>query len=693
MMEERKLKIIFIILALAMLFAMLLISRDAGISGDEEVHYKQSEMVYRYFSSLGADQSSLHTPQTHLKYYGQSFDNLTTILIHWFGIEDIYTFRHLMCSISGWLTILVTALFAAYLSGYGAAILVLLLFAVSPTFLGHAQNNLKDIPFALAYISSIYYSLRVIFIEGRPARKDILLLVLSIALSIGIRAGGILVIFYLGFFMFLKLVLDLIQRKIIDFESIKRQLILFFGISISGYLLSLIFWPYALQNPILNPWKSYQLMTHFPTTVRQIFEGNFDWSDFHPWYYLPKYMAITIPIVVFAGILLFFLTIRKQYSDKQKIQLLLIGFSILFPVVFVLLKQSNLYGSWRHFLFVYPGIILIAALGFHALLNRYKQRIIRLSAMVLFLMLAIHPIRFMAANHPYYYLYYNQFTGGLKGAYGNYETDYYYHSMRQGAEWLRDYLKTKSNNAPMVVGANFPCQWFFRNDKNLDFVYFPWQKRSEYNWDYAIVANSYIPPFQLKNKIWPPSNTIHTIFADGIPICAVVERVTKTDFEGIQEQNKGDNIKSALLFENAMGFDPQNELLCYKFAEVLLATGKVDEADRMLAKCLEINPDFEMALILLGDEALKIGNVQKAADFYERTIRANRKYYGAYPKLAGIYAETNVLKARRILKDCLKLNSRYKPALEALADTYRKSNPEIARKYDEMSQKVSNSKN
>jgi hypothetical protein len=281
----------------------------------------------------------------------------------------------------------------------------------------------------------------------------------------------------------------------------------------------------------------------------------------------------------------------------------------------------------------------------------------------------------------------------LKGAYGNYETDYYYHSMRQGAEWLRDYLKSKSNNTKIVVGANFPCQWFFRNDKDIDFVYFPWQKRSEYNWDYAIVANSYIPPFQLKNKIWPPSNTIHTIFADGIPICAVIERVTKTDFEGIQEQNKGDNIKSALLFENAVRFDPQNELLCYKFAEVLLATGKVVEADKMLAKCLEINPDYEMALILLGDEALKSGDVQKASNFYERTIQANRKYYGAYPKLAGIYAETNVLKARRILKDCLKLNSRYKPALEALADTYRKSNPEIARKYDEMSQKVSNSKN
>jgi hypothetical protein len=667
-MVEKKLKIVFVILALAMLLAMLLISRDAGISGDEEVHYKQSETVYNYFSSLGADQSSLDTPKTNLKYYGQSFDNLVTILIHWLGIEDIYGFRHLMCSFSGWLTILVTALFAAYISGYGAAILVLLLFAISPAFLGHAQNNLKDIPFALAYISSIYYSIRIIFTEGKPTRKDLLLLVLSIALSIGIRAGGILVIFYLGFFMFLKFALDGIQQKKPDFKYLKKRLILFAGISISGYLIGLILWPYALQNPILNPWKSYLIMTNYPITVRQIFEGNFDWSDFLPWYYLPKYMAITIPLIIFSGWLAFFLNNKKKYTSRQKMQLSFLGFSILFPVVFVVLKQSNLYGSWRHFLFVYPGIVLIAALGIHALITRYKNRIVRFSTIVLFLILAIHPIRFMAANHPYYYLYYNQFTGGLKGAYGNYETDFYYHSMREGAEWLQDYLKNKSDKGKIIVGANFPCQWYFRNNKATEFVYFTWQNRSEYNWDYAIVANSYISPFQLKNMVWPPSNTIHTIFADGIPICAVIERVTKDDLGGILEQDKGDNIKSALLFQNAIQFDPQNELICYKFAEVLFANGEKERANQMLTKCLEINPDYEKALVLLGDEALKDGEVQKAAGFYERTIQANKKFYRVYPKLAGIYAETNVLKSRRILKDCVKLNSKYEPALKALAD-------------------------
>jgi len=687
-MGEKHLKIIFIVLAMAMLVAMLLISRDAGISGDEEVHYKHSEMVYNYFKTLGADKSALHTPNTHLHYYGQAFDNLVTILIHWFNIDDVYGFRHLMCSFAGWLAIVITGLFAVYLSGYGAAIVVLLLFAVSPTFLGHAQNNLKDIPFALAYISSIYYSILVIFSEKKLSKKDILFLILSFALAVGIRAGGFLVIFYFGFLLILKTVSNFIAGKQLDWETTVNKALIAGAIALVGYLLGLVLWPFALQNPIVNPWKSYQVMTHFPTTVRQIFEGRFEWSDFLPWYYLPKYMAITIPIIIFVGLVLFFLNIGRNYTQNQKIQLGFIGFTILFPIAFVLLKHSNLYGSWRHFLFIYPEIVLVAGLGIHALIRRYEKPVIRYSLVVVLFILCLSPLKFMAANHPYYYLYCNEFVGGLKGAYGKYETDYYYHSMRKGAEWLQEYLKNKPASDTVVVGGNFPIQWYFRKERETKFVYFPWQRRSEYNWDYAIIANSYIPPFQLTNDIWPPKNTIHTVLVDGVPVCAVVERVTKDDLRAITAQKIGDNIKSALLFENAIRFDPQNEMICYNFAEVQLANGNEDQANAMLNKCLRINPGFEKALILMGDLAKKKNNMQIAADFYAKTIGANRKYYAAYPKLAGIYAESDVSKARRILRDCLKLNAKYKPALEAMADTYRKSDPEKARKYDKLIMKI-----
>lgn len=690
-MKDQRLRIIFWILALILLVLMLLISRDAGISGDEEVHYKQSELVYNYFASHGADKSALDTPETHLQYYGQAFDNLVTLLIRVFKIEDIYGFRHLAASFAGWLAIVVTALFAAWISGYGAALVVLLLFAVSPTFLGHAQNNLKDIPFALAYIASVFYSLKYIYSEGKPSLKNIILLVLSLALALGTRAGGLLVFFYFGFFVFLKTGLEFLKQKSFPTKFFTEQLLPVAGIIVAAFFLALITWPFALERPIANVWKSYEVMVRFPTTVRQIFEGRFNWSDYHPWYYLPKYMAITIPFVVISGVLLFFANTHKNFRPETQIKLALVGFTILFPIVFVVAKQSNLYGAWRHFLFVYPGIVLISALGIHAFFIRFRKRVVQVSALAVLLLLSVHPLKFMVSAYPYFYLYYNQFTGGLKGAYGNYETDYYYHSIRAGSEWLQEYLKEKSPDGTVVVGGNFPLNWFFRADKRVKCVYFQYASRGQNNWDFAVVANSYIPPYLLKNKIWPPVNTIHTIFADGIPVCAILERRTKDDLKGIQEYKTGNYAKSVTLLQNALAVDPENELISFTLAEAFFKLNDGWQAKQALQECLRINPYYEPALILSGDWALIGKDPQKAAGFYEETLQANSKQLSVYPKLAAVYALTDVVKARKILRACLKIDPKYKPALRTLADTYRKTDPEKAQQIDKLINNLNNS--
>jgi hypothetical protein len=165
-MDEKRLKLIFRISALLLLGLMMLAVPKAGINCDEVLHYDHSVDVYNYFASGGLDTSALHTPVTHLQYYGQSYDNIVTFIIKWTGISDVYGFRHIMSTVAGWLAIIVTSLFAVWLSGYRAGLLTLFLFAISPTFLGHAQNNLKDIPFALAYISGISLHLKSSIRQG-----------------------------------------------------------------------------------------------------------------------------------------------------------------------------------------------------------------------------------------------------------------------------------------------------------------------------------------------------------------------------------------------------------------------------------------------------------------------------------------------------------------------------------------------
>ncbi len=90
----------------------------------------------------------------------------------------------------------------------------------------------------------------------------------------------------------------------------------------------------------------------------------------------------------------------------------------------------------------------------------------------------------------------------------------------------------------------------------------------------------------------------------------------------------------------------------------------------------------------LGNIARSSNKTDEAIRYYERVIKANRKYFEAYVGLAELLIESDVIRARKLLTTCLDMNPRYKPAIIALADTYRKSNPDIAKKYDDLANTI-----
>ncbi len=688
-MKAAVLKYLFFATSGILLFMMVLTSRDAGITCDEILHYNHSLSVYDFFESHGKDQGALHTPVTQLKYYGQSFDDITTILTKWFHIENVYRFRHLMSSVAGWVAILVTALLAVWLAGYRTGILVILLFAVSPTFLGHSQNNLKDIPFALGYISSIYFAFRFVSSHKAIPVKDAVLLTASIAFTISIRAGGLLMICYLFLFTLLFWLINYLKSKEPGWKHIGIRVLGIVIISILAWLLGIILWPYALQAPVRNVLESYRVMAHFPDTFRQIFEGKVEWSDFMPWYYLLKSMAITIPIVVLAGFCLFFVLLGKSFRTEKSVFYFFIVFTIFFPVVFVMYEKSNLYSSWRQFLFLYPSIIIIAASGLNFLLDSLKK--IKYSGLMLTILLAllsVNPLKFMILNHRYSYLYYNQLVGGLQGAYGNYENDYYFVSQTEASQWLMNYLKLNNDTGKILIKATYSVNWLFRNHPEIETSYFRYEERSMSDWDYAIVVNRYIPPFQLKNKIWPPKNTIHIVYADHVPLCAVLQRKNRDDWNGYTALNEGRTDDAINYFEKALAVDSGDEMIFYNFAVALYDKGYKEKADSVLKKGLELNPDFEPILMYLGNIAGKEQRYGDAMKFYGKVIAVNRKYFEAYVELAGMVGQENIMKARNLLRTCLEINPGYIPAVVALADTYRSSDPDIARKYDELAKSL-----
>ncbi|HEX2974504.1 MAG TPA: hypothetical protein VHO68_01100, partial [Bacteroidales bacterium] len=399
--------------------------------------------VLNYFGSGGADTSAINTPVTNLKYYGQSYDNIVTFITQFLNIEDVYTFRNLMSALVGWLTFIITALFAVSLGGYRTGILVLFLFSVSPSFFGHSLNNLKDVPFAFAYIAGTWFITKFISKSGKTSVSSAIFLTLSIAFCISIRAGGLILICYLFMYLVLHYVLKYYETRRLNINELIRKTSWIFPISLISVLLGSLLWPFALRDPLKNIFESYRIMAHYPLTFRQIFEGRVEWSDFMPWYYLLKSMAITIPLLVLGGFIIFFLFSKKVVTGKNRLVFLFVVFTVLFPLFFVILEKSNLYSSWRQFLFVYPAIVLLSATGISFLFDLIEKKIAGFILVFIIILAAINPALFMLRNHPYEYIYYNELAGGVNGAYGNYELDYYYTSQTEASEWLINYLEEK----------------------------------------------------------------------------------------------------------------------------------------------------------------------------------------------------------------------------------------------------------
>jgi tetratricopeptide (TPR) repeat protein len=668
---------------------MLLLSRKAGISCDEVLHFDHSIAVYDFFASGGNDLSALDTPETNLKYYGQSYDNFTTLLIRILNIEDVFRFRHYMSSVAGWAVIILTALFALWLSGFEAGMLVMFLFMVSPTFIGHAMNNLKDVPFSLAYIAGIFFSVRIVTSENGFKWSDIILLILSIAFAISLRAGGLLLICYLFLFYSIVLITNYLIKGGLDWKVEIKEIFILILISFAAFFLGILQWPFALQDPLRNVLEAYKVMAHYPLTFRQLFEGSAQWSDFMPWYFIPKSMLITIPVVVTAGIIIFFFFIKKICWSGKGLIFSFLLLSLFFPLVFVAIIKSNVYSSWRQFLFLYPVMILLSASGFIYLSQVLKKSYMKFALALIIAFLAYHPVRFSISNHPYEYIYYNQLTGGLKGAYGNYETDYYYTGQTEASEWLISYLNDNDIDSALVK-ATFSVDWSFRKHPGIKTSYFRYEERSQYDWDYAIITNRYIPPYQLKNNIWPPANTIYKILVDDVPICVVLKRDTKANYIGYKALAEGRYSDAIRYFQEALNFNDRDEMIFYNFARALNGGGFSLEADSALSKALQINPDSEPVLMYCGNLAAKRNEGDKAVMYYERLLSVNRKYYEAYVKLSGLIVDKDLLRARELLRDCLRLNPHYKPAIIALGDTYSKSDPLIAEKYYKMADTIIN---
>ncbi len=334
------------------------------------------------------------------------------------------------------------------------AILGPIFLITSPRFFGHIAANPKDIPFAIMYFLSL---VMIYFSSHWKNIERVLFLGILFGLTVSLRFVGYSIILV---YLFYKLFLEESNKTLCEKTWMAFfEVIVIFLIS---FLVNIITLPYLGVNPLDNFIKLFLSAKQYPWNGDVLFIGKRYWleNDKLPWYYLPVWILFTTPIYILVLFIVGSFNSFKNNLSKIVLASLIINLAIYF------ITKPVVYDGFRHMLYLLPQIVLLAVCGYIYLGPKVKKYA-RFLILVNIILILISYIQL----HPYQYIYFNELIGGLKGAYGQLEIDYWMASNKEAALWLKNNIakKTKKNIKVAICGNIFSASYFF--SRNMKVVY------------------------------------------------------------------------------------------------------------------------------------------------------------------------------------------------------------------------------
>ncbi|MSO54915.1 MAG: hypothetical protein EXQ90_07340 [Rhodospirillales bacterium] len=429
---------------------------DYGISNDEEAQQIYGEKLVELYLSGFADRSAFDYENLYL--YGGLFDMIVVGLQSLLPWADLYEVRHLLSGLIGVSGIAATWRLARLFGGPRAGFLALAFLALTAPWYGAMFNHTKDIPFAATMAWLLYYSCRFAIELPRPGRAAVAGIAIAGGAALGLRVGAILGFAYLavatGIWAIASSRVHGLWKSTLDVTAIAWRLAV---AGIAAYAIMAFFWPWAVLAP-LNPIIALKAFSHFKHNIDTLFDGRVIKMYAVPPNYAPVYFIVRMPIFALVGLgadMLFKATdVWRRYRTGHAFDGHTIGHDMarfllvaatFFPLAYAIATKPYLYSGLRHFLFVVPPLMVLAALGFERLLvlaaERGRAVVIGLGAI-----LGVGGLSQAAeiiALHPHQYLSYNILVGGLPGAVGRWDTDYWSNIAPEAIQGIVELVKAE----------------------------------------------------------------------------------------------------------------------------------------------------------------------------------------------------------------------------------------------------------
>jgi dolichyl-phosphate-mannose-protein mannosyltransferase len=510
------------------LMLVLLTVRDYGIGWDEFYQALYGDQILSWYLSLFRDRGVL-TPPGNLQYYGGFFEVVAQLATRVSPLGR-YETRHLVGALFALLAFIWVYRLATQLSGARAGFLAAIFLILTPRFYGHSLTNSKDIPFAVLYLVSVYYIIRLMPHLPHVPRGLAVKLGIAIGLTSAIRIGGAILFVLLFAALTLKLALSrLCKTPSARLSGFWGGVITFakgvFVVGVVAYLAMFPWWPALQVSPIRHPVRTLLTLSRFPWPQNVFFEGQVLPATALPWYYIPKWILITVPEFFLVGLGLGGCLLAREVRHHRvrhahhlaRHGLLILA--IVLPVAFVAVTKAVVYDAERHLLFTIPLLAVVSAIGVHGALD-LSRRWIPAAVIVVAGLLALAAVD-MVRLHPYQYIYFNRaLAGGLNSAASKFDTDYWGLSYKEGATWIaRNYVKSFPGRRVRVASCSHPLSTqYFLPDDRFEFIG---------SYDYRTRVTGH-PDVFLATTRWECHKTfsgrvLHVVKRDNVPLLYVQE--------------------------------------------------------------------------------------------------------------------------------------------------------------------------
>lgn len=435
-----------VLISVVFLYFGLWTNKNYGVTWDFPHHFNGG---LKRLGLKGEDLSFGGLPYGPL---GEILPILSYLLFHkksgFLAFDEAY---HLPIIFFGALGILICYFLTKEVFGKKAGILAAVVLSLYPRWVGHIHNNMKDVFSAVGFGASILMYL--IALKSKKNKIGMYVLAgiiwgISFNFKINLMLVPAVVFIHQGFMAFLK-------KK----ERVKHL----FAYGISGMVSCFFIWSLFWEDPLGKLFYTIEYFSKANQGFVVLYFGKiYQVMVNTPWHIGLGNLIVATPLLVILFFIIGFLAIIWQTIKTSDSRKAVLAIWFLIVTLKYLSPKMGIIDGIRQYLEVVFPLAGIAGYGGLIVFEFLRKKWSGFRFFLFCFLVAIYLFKEIIPVAGYETSYFSEIIGGIRGARGKFDIEYWGHSMKEAGRWLNK--NARENSAVYTVMAGHLLEYYLRDD-------------------------------------------------------------------------------------------------------------------------------------------------------------------------------------------------------------------------------------